>query len=155
MTKMPNASGGRASFYATLALIAAMLMGGAAGYALGRRSPARNPGGPDVSLLGLSRDALLDSLGVNDQQREEIEQLLSSTNRRVETKVLQMMGEVRGMTDSTRQEVRGLLTQEQRTRFDSLLAAAAPVRMRTPLPPGSNAGAVQQDSSRQRVPAPR
>lgn len=144
MTGVPAAR--RAGMYAALALVAAMLIGGAAGYALGRRAPVRRDG-PDVTLLGLSRGALLDSLRVTGEQRAAIEGMLQETSQRAEATVRAMMRDIRAMTGETRRQVSELLDAEQRQRFDSIMATAAPVRMRTPMPPGGRPPQPPRDSA--------
>jgi Spy/CpxP family protein refolding chaperone len=131
----PSGAPRRAGLYAALALLAAMLLGGAAGFALGRWREARGPRIPAITLLGPSRAELLDSLDLTPDQRAQIERLLDDAQARANTSVDAMLGEVRRVTDETRREVRGVLDDRQRVRFDSLIATARPVRPRAPVPP--------------------
>jgi hypothetical protein len=124
----------RANLYAALALIAVMVIGGAAGYALGRRSPRMRPGA-DMTLLGISRSMLLDSLRLSPTQRIRINGLLDDAARRADSAVGQLMTDLRAVTDQTRQQVQAALDGPQKARFDSIMSAARPVRMRTPVPP--------------------
>lgn len=131
----------KANLYAALALVAALLVGVAAGYALFRESPSgRMRSGMkqsafEMTMLGVSRGWLLDSLGLNSSQRVVVDSLLNHAATYAETAVERMMTDVRARTDSTRDQVRSVLDDRQRVRFDSLLNAAPPVRMRTPVPP--------------------
>ena len=132
---------GRVSLYAALSLVAAVLIGLAAGYFLFRRPiPERMRSGMkqsafDMTMLGISRGWLLDSLGLTASQRTLVDSLLNDAATYAEGSVERMMTSVRARTDSTRDRVRAVLNDEQRVRFDSLLNTAPPVRMRTPVPP--------------------
>ena len=132
---------GRASLYAALTLTAAVLIGVAAGYALfHRENPERMRSGTkqsafEMTMLGVSRSWLLDSLGLTPGQRTVVDSLLNDAATYAETAVERMMTSVRARTDSTRDRVRAVLNEQQKTRFDSLLSTAPPVRMRTPVPP--------------------
>lgn len=130
----------KASAYAGVALAAALLIGGAGGYVLGRqsfmkRSAPNMRAGAGMTLLGVSRLQLLDSLGLTPGQRNTVDSLLEAGRTRADSSVDRMMNDVRTATMETRQQVRAALDQEQRARFDSLLAAAPELRMRTPVPP--------------------
>lgn len=134
-----RSGGGRAGLLAALALAAAVIAGGAAGYALGRRGPPPRGAGPDVTLLGLSRDSVLDSLRLAPAQRAAIDSLLDDASQRTVNTVRGMMADIRDVTGEARRRMRAVLDDTQRARFDSILAAAAPIRMRTPMPPGGGA----------------
>jgi hypothetical protein len=130
----------KATLYAVLALVAALLIGVAAGYGLFHRDDPRMRSGMkqsafEMTMLGISRGWLLDSLGLNPSQRAVVDSLLNGAATYAETSVERMMTSVRARTDSTRDQVRAVLNDQQRVRFDSLLRAAPPVRMRTPVPP--------------------
>jgi hypothetical protein len=135
--KGPN----RASLYAGIALGAAILIGVAAGFVLGRRSEtSRNrsqmkQSAFEMTMLGISRGWLLDSLGLSPAQRLEVDSLLTATRLYAESAVERMITDVKQRTDETRDRVRSLLSEPQKNRFDSLLNTAPPVRMRTPVPP--------------------
>ena len=131
----------KATLYAALALIAAVLIGVAAGYGLFHREDAQRmrsgmkQSAFEMTMLGISRGWLLDSLGLNPSQRSVVDSLLNGAATYAESSVERMMTSVRARTDSTRDQVRAVLDEQQRVRFDSLLNAAPPVRMRTPVPP--------------------
>ena len=131
----------KANVYAALALATAVLLGVAAGYALfrdsesGRMRSGMKQSAFEMTMLGVSRGWLLDSLGLTPSQRGEVDSLLTQAATYAETAVERMMTNVRARTDSTRDQVRSILDDQQRVRFDSLLNAAPPVRMRTPVPP--------------------
>lgn len=131
----------KANVYAGLALIAAVLIGVAAGYALfrgpdsGRMRSGMKQSAFDMTMLGVSRGWLLDSLDLTPSQRVVVDSLLTHAATYAESAVERMMTDVRARTDSTRDRVRLVLDDGQRVRFDSLLNAAPPVRMRTPVPP--------------------
>lgn len=131
----------KAGLYAALALTAAVLIGIAAGYALfHRENPQRMRSGMkqsafEMTMLGISRGWLLDSLELSASQRTVVDSLLNGAATFAETSVERMMTSVRARTDSTRDQVRAVLNEQQRVRFDSLLNTAPPVRMRTPVPP--------------------
>ena len=131
----------KAGLYATLAMVAALVTGIAAGYLLfHQENPQRMRSGMkqsafEMTMLGISRGWLLDSLRLSAPQRRVVDSLLNNAATYAETSVERMMTSVRARTDSTRDQVRAALTDEQKVRFDSLLNAAPPVRMRTPVPP--------------------
>jgi hypothetical protein len=130
----------KANVYAGVALVAALLIGGTGGYALGRRSFMKRsaPGmraGEGMTLLGVSRNTLLDSLGLTPGQRGAVDSLLEAGRVRADSSVDRLMTDVRAVTMETRLLVRAALEERQRTRFDSLLSAAPEIRMRTPVPP--------------------
>jgi hypothetical protein len=128
----------RASVLATVALAAAVLAGGLAGYALGRRSLMKHAGpasGSAMTMLGVTRAMLLDSLGLTPGQRILIDSLLDDAGRRADSAVERLVTDVRGFTGLARERIRSALDERQRGRFDSLLAATAPLLPRTPVPP--------------------
>jgi hypothetical protein len=114
--------------------VAALLVGGAAGFALGRRTVPRAPA-PNMTLLGVSRATLLDSLGLTPAQRVRIDSLLEDARSRADLAVDRLVSDVRALTLETRNQVRSLLDDRQRVQLDSILDAASPVLPRTPVPP--------------------
>jgi hypothetical protein len=127
------------TIYAALALIAAIVIGSAVGYALGRRSLMKRaaPGGrsvPEMTLLGVSRSALADSLGLSPAQRATVDSLLEQARRTADSMVGRMITDVRAATGQVRRQVRAVLNDGQRLRFDSLLNSATPLLPRTPVP---------------------
>jgi hypothetical protein len=132
---------GKVSLYAALSLTAAVLIGLAAGYFLFRQpNPQRMRSGMkqsafEMTMLGVSRGWLLDSLALTASQRTLVDSLLNDAATYAEGSVERMMTSVRARTDSTRDRVREVLNEQQRVRFDSLLSTNPPVRMRTPVPP--------------------
>lgn len=132
----------KASLLAAVSLLATLLLGVAIGYAMNRRAP-RRPGvlvsmSANPATLFLDRATLLDSLGLDPARRAEIDSVLGANQARIESLMDTLRTNVRVVTDETRNAVRSRLDERQRARFDSLLAAARPVRMRSPLPPARN-----------------
>ncbi len=129
------------NLYAALALAATLLVGAAAGFMVGRgvgeraASHRKQPVLTDMTLLGLSRGALLDSLQLSASQRGLVDSLLEDAARRAEAAVDTLMTGVRAITGNTRTQVRSVLDERQRARFDTLMSRIPPLRMRTPVPP--------------------
>jgi hypothetical protein len=123
----------RAGWYAALALAAALLVGGIAGYELGSRPrPMRLK---QAALLGISRITLLDSLHLSAAQRARVDSILDASEARADSSIRGMMATVRGLTQETKAQVRATLDPAQRVKFDSLLAHSVPSLPRSPLPP--------------------
>ncbi len=118
---------------AGVALIAALLAGGAAGYAVGARPPREHF--KEMTMLGLSRSALLDSIAATPAQRARIDSLLDLARAHADSAVNRMMRDVREATGAARAQVRALLTPEQRTRFEALLEGTSEMLPRSPMPP--------------------
>ncbi len=123
----------RANLFAALALLAAAALGGAAGYAIGRRPGPMKA--KQVALLGVTRETLFDSLGLGPEQRAHIDSTLDAAEQQADRSIKNMMEMVLGLTQAAKADVRGVLTEPQRVRFDSLLSRAAPLLPRSPLPP--------------------
>lgn len=129
----------RPGLYAGLALAAAFVAGIAASAAFNRRPP--RAGGVAVRMsmnaaaLFLRRADALDPLALNPDQRRHIDSVLLANRDRAERMMERLRDDVQALTDSTRQSIRSVLDEAQRTRLDSVLAAAQPVRMRSPVPP--------------------
>ncbi len=129
-------TGPRAAGLAVLTLLAVALIGGAAGYALGRRPrpPASKRIDPEMTLLG-DRSSLLDPLALSPPQRAEIDSLLDAARGRADSAVNRMVTEVRELSTTTRLAVRARLEPVQQIRFDSLVAVTPATSPRSPLPP--------------------
>ncbi len=125
----------RAGGYATVALVGALLLGGALGYTLGRGTQGPERMKQPMTMLGLSRTALLDSLEATPAQRAAIDSLLDRARGRADSAVDRMMTDVRAATREARDAVRALLDEPQRRRFDSLLAGTREMLPRSPVPP--------------------
>ena len=131
----------RATLYAGAALVAAIILGGAGGFALGRGSISERSASylkqpdPEMTLLGPSRTALIDTLDLTPAQRVRVDSLLDDARQRAEGAVDRLMTDVRSVTSEARRQVREVLDDGQRARFDSLMSVASPVLPRTPLPP--------------------
>lgn len=131
----------RTGWYAGLALAAALVTGGALGFALGRAAgkrsalPRKTEVLSDVTLLGLSRQALLDSLTPTPAQRAIIDSLIDDAARRAEAGVERLVTDVRALTAQARRQVRAALEPPQQEKFDSLLSGIPQLLPRTPVPP--------------------
>lgn len=142
MTAPTSGAGGpTGTLYAALALAATLLVGAAAGFMVGRgvgeRAAAHRKQAvvTDMTLLGLSRAALLDTLQLTASQRVLVDSLLDGAARHAEAVVDTLMTGVRAITGEARLQVRSVLDDRQRARFDTLLSRIPPMRMRTPVPP--------------------
>lgn len=124
----------RAVLKAALALLATALAGGALGYALGYRAGTPDEP-PNLALVSVTRRTLLDSLALPPEQRREIDSVLLASERQADRVLRTLRSDLTSLVRETRRDVRGRLNDEQRARFDSLLAHAGPVYPRTPLPP--------------------
>ena len=122
----------RTTLLAVIALLAAVLVGFAGGYALGRRLPPRQM--DKVTLLGVNRGTILDSLQLTPQQRQRIEAVLSESETRAGKSIDLMLNDVRAATRDARERVRAALNENQRAKLDSILSTAVEMKPRTPLP---------------------
>jgi len=122
----------RATLLAVIALLAAVLIGLAGGYALGRRPHPRQI--DKVTLLGVDRSTILDSLHLTPQQRQGIEAVLNESETRAGKSIDVMFNEVRATTRDARERIRAALNENQRTKLDSILSTAIEVKPRSPLP---------------------
>jgi hypothetical protein len=110
---------GRSRAWAVALLAAVFLAGGAAGWALGKRSAAapRAGGGPDAIASFLGR-----RLDLTPVQQESVRAVFARHHAEMQA----IWGEVRPRLDSLRMavrtEVNAQLTPEQRTRYARLLA---------------------------------
>lgn len=122
----------RTTLLAVIALLAAVLVGFAGGYALGRRPHPRQM--DKVTLLGVNRGTILDSLQLTPQQRQRIEAVLSESETRAGKSIDLMLNDVRAATRDARERVRAALNENQRAKLDSILSTAVEMKPRTPLP---------------------
>lgn len=122
----------RTTLLAVIALLAAVLVGFAGGYALGRRPHPRQM--DKVTLLGVNRGVILDSLQLTPQQRQRIEAVLSESETRAGKSIDLMLNDVRAATRDARERVRAALNENQRAKLDSILSTAVEMKPRTPLP---------------------
>ena len=136
-----NGGTARATVYAVPALVAALVAGGAAGYALGRQSLMKRPGpsllegGSRMSLLGVTHAAITDSLELSSTQRALVDSLLDDAERRAQSAVDTLIAGVRASTSELKDRVRAVLDERQQARFESLLRSTTPLLPRTPVPP--------------------
>lgn len=138
-----------ASLLAILALVAAAVLGGAATYAWMSWNARSRPKMSEMTMIGVSRTAILDSLGLTPGQRTRVESLLEQTADRADSSVQRMMREVRAAIQEGRRDVRSVLDPAQQVRFDSLLTRAQEIRPRSPIPPRDSA---PRDSAPRRQP---
>lgn len=129
---MTRKVGTHSNTLAALTLLSALVIGAIGGYAIGTRpGPQRLK---QMSLLGISRATLLDSLGLRPDQRARIDSILDGAEQRAEGSIDRMMTEFRATTEDARTAVRAEFDPGQRERFDSLLGSALPLLPRSPLP---------------------
>lgn len=136
MTPGPSS---RAPLFAGLALVATLCVGLAAGYALGARAHMRRPGpagDTGMTMLGLTRSELRDSLRLTPGQTAVIDRVLDEARQQADSSVRQMVTDVRAATTRAKERVRAALDEPQRARLDTILARALPVLPRTPMLPG-------------------
>jgi len=137
-TRTPSTSA-RATWLAGLALLSALVAGGALGYRMGRQSLMKRPGPPGsespITMLGVTRASLTDSLRLTPTQRPLVESLLDRAELDAQAAVDTLIGSVKASTDRIRQQIRDLLDDQQRVRFDSTVSGSLPVLPRTPFPP--------------------
>jgi Spy/CpxP family protein refolding chaperone len=122
----------RVTLMAVIALLAAVLIGFAAGYAIGRRPHPRQM--DKVTLLGVDRAAILDSLHLTAQQRKTIEAVLNESETRAGKSIDVMFNDVRSATHDARERVRAALNENQRVKLDSILSTVVELKPRSPLP---------------------
>jgi len=123
----------RTTALAVLALLAAVIVGFALGYSVGSRPrPQRMK---TMTLLGVSRDWLLDSLSLTTPQRQRMETILTDAEGRAGRSIDAMYQDVRNVTREAREQVRATLDAPQRARLDSILSTVSELKPRTPLPP--------------------
>lgn len=128
-----------AGLLAALALAAAAVVGGTATYAWTSWTQRSRPKMSEMTMIGVSRVAILDSLGLTPEQRAHVEALLEQTASRADASVERMMREVRTAIQEGRRDVRSALDPAQQVRFDSLLTRAQEIRPRSPVPPRDSA----------------
>jgi len=122
----------RVTALAVLALLAAVIVGFALGYSVGSRP---RPQRMKTTLLGISRDWLLDSLSLTTRQRQRMDSVLTDAETRAGRTIDAMYSDVRGVTRQAREQVRATLDAPQRARLDSILSTVMELKPRTPLPP--------------------
>lgn len=122
----------RATTLAVIALLAAVMIGFAAGYVLGRRPHPRQM--DKVTLLGVDRSTILDSLHLTPQQRGGIEAVLKESETRAGKSIDLMFNEVQTTTRDARERIRAALNENQRAKLDSILSTAVEMKPRSPLP---------------------
>lgn len=150
----------RPAILAALALAGALVTGAAAGYAYGtRRGPfttgVRAARSVNAAVLFLNSETLLDSLRLSPGQREHIDRVLGAGSSEADSILVRMRDDFRRITRSARDAIRDTLTAGQRSRFDSLLAEALPVRPRVPAGIGQPPPAGRDTATLQRQREPR
>lgn len=123
----------RATLYAGIALLAVALAGFGIGYAVGRN--VRPKGFEKVTLLGVSRSLLLDSLNLTTQQHRVVDSVLKVSETRATTSIERMMQSVKSTTRDAREGVRNVLDNNQRAKLDSILSRVPELKPRSPMPP--------------------
>ena len=125
-----------ATAFAALALLGAIIFGFALGYAVGSRPRALRM--KQMTLLGLSRSYLLDSLNLTAPQRQRVDGILTGAANRADRSIQVMYHDVRAITGEARESVRATLDAPQRAKLDSVLSTVSEMKVRSPLPPRSS-----------------
>jgi Spy/CpxP family protein refolding chaperone len=119
---------GSARLLGAVLLVAVFAAGGLAGAATDRVLHAGEPRAPDRAGWDCrpprGEHTLLDQLGLAPEQRVEIDSIMDASRERIRAFWADEGAHVRAMVDSTRAEVRSVLTPEQRTAYDRLRAEA-------------------------------
>jgi Spy/CpxP family protein refolding chaperone len=110
-------------------LVAAFVAGGLAGAAFSRVLQAREPaaaGGAACERSARGRGPstkLLEEVDLTPRQRQRIEGVMATTRTRIDAFWKGDEGRrMRGIVDSARAEIRGVLTPDQRAEYDRLVA---------------------------------
>ncbi|HEU0052876.1 MAG TPA: hypothetical protein VFQ39_06850 [Longimicrobium sp.] len=107
-------------------LVAAFVAGGLAGAAFSRVLAAREPAAAVPAACerrGGPTTRLLEEVDLTPAQRQRIEGVMAATRVRIDAFWKGAEGErFRGIVDSARGEIRGVLTPEQRSEYDRLVA---------------------------------
>lgn len=106
----------------------------ACGMLVGRRWPggAATQRGPDLEI---TRSALLDALDPTPSQRQELERVMEQARGSADSVMRTLLGEIRDITREAEREMRVVLTPEQESVLDTLIAhplADEPNRRRRP-----------------------
>jgi len=123
----------RATAFAALALLGATVVGFALGYMVGVRPRAMRM--KQMTLLGVSRSVLLDSLDLTAEQRRRVDSILTAAGKRADRSIDGMLQDVRTITREARERVGATLDSPQRARLDSILSGVNPLAPRSPFPP--------------------
>jgi hypothetical protein len=120
---------------AVLVLLAVFLVGGAAGWVAeevadeihwpSRQGEDKSPdqADDDEPFDDDAEEDLLESLGLSRAQLDSVDHLLDSREDRLEEYWKSRLPDLQGIVDSSREEIRALLTPEQRTAYDRWLGA--------------------------------
>jgi hypothetical protein len=115
---------------AVLVLLAVFLVGGAAGWVLEELvddldwpsfltdRDQRDAPEPDDPLDDDAEEAFLEGLGLSREQLEAVDRLLDQREDRLEAYWHGRLPEIEALVDSTRQEIRDLLSPDQRVAYD-------------------------------------
>lgn len=123
----------QATAFAALALLAAITFGFALGYLVGSRPrPLRMK---QMTLLGVSRSLLLDSLRLTTPQRQRVDDILTQAGERADRSIETMYRDVRLITRDAGERVRAALDAPQRVQLDSILSTVTTIKVRSPIPP--------------------
>ena len=88
-----------------------------------------------MTLLGLSRSYLLDSLNLTAPQCQRVDGILTDAGKRADRSIQVMYYDVRAITGEARESVRATLDAPQRAKLDSILGTVSEMKVRSPLPP--------------------
>lgn len=120
---------------AVILLLAVFLAGGAAGWLLedvvdeihwpGSHSEGSTPDRPDEDepLDDATEEEFLETLDLSQTQLDSVDHLLEGREDRLEDYWKSRLPDLQALVDSSRQEIRALLTPEQRAAYDRWLGA--------------------------------
>jgi hypothetical protein len=118
---------------AVLVLLAVFLIGGAVGWVAeevvdeidwpARHDQGKTPDRPDEDepFDDDAEEDLIETLGLNRVQLDSVEDLLDRREDRLEEYWKSRLSDLQAIVDSSRQEIRTVLTPEQRTAYDRWL----------------------------------
>ena len=119
---------------AILVLLAVFLVGGAAGWVLeetlddihwfGQREPGQDHDSGGDPLDDDAEEDFLETLGLTRAQLDSIDELLDRREDRLESYWKTRLPDLQALIDSSRTDIRALLTPEQRAAYDRWLGAS-------------------------------
>lgn len=110
---------------ATLVIVLTFFLGGIAGaagyYLVNRQIMASSPRPPERSTPHNIVEELAQGLSLNSQQKSQLKGIIDSGRDRYRALSSQMRPQYDAIRDQTRQEIRQILTEEQKSRFAKIV----------------------------------